>query len=175
MVLGRYHTIPYHGITIPLLFIENHYIRRTDILATPIFSSVVLGRNCVCRAQLLHQFIMFTVNRTSLRNSSIRRDYQFTTDHQKPYLTPNSDANSNTNSNADANADAAVDTTGTSKAYELFETRDVNTDGDLYSTSDIDSSILTTPHSQDPSVGPSDSASQTQALPLIRPRPDIPT
>jgi hypothetical protein len=114
---------------------------------------------------------MFTVNRTSLRNSSIRRDYQFTPDHQKSYLTPNSDANSNANSNADA----AVDTTGTSEAYELFETRDVNTDSDLCNTSDIDSSILTTPHSQDPSVGPSDSASQTQALPLIRPRPDIPT
>jgi hypothetical protein len=135
------------------------------------FFSVVLGRNCVNRAQLLYQFIMFTVNRTSLHNSSIRRDYQFTTDHQKSYLTPNSGANSN----ADTNADATVDTTGTSKAYGPFETRDANTDSDLYSASGIDSSTLTTPHSRDPSVDPSDSASQTQTLPLIRPRPDIPT
>jgi hypothetical protein len=74
MVLGSYHTIPYHGNTIPLLFIENYYVRRTDILATLIFHSV-LSRYCMHRAQSLHQFIMFIVNRSLLCNSSIRRDY----------------------------------------------------------------------------------------------------
>jgi hypothetical protein len=80
--------------------------------SNPQFCSEVLGQNCVYKAQLLHQFVMFTVNHMSLHNSSICRDYQFTTDHQKSYLTPNSKANSNANSNADINADAAVNTTG---------------------------------------------------------------
>jgi hypothetical protein len=96
--------------------------------SNPHFCSEILGWNCVYRAQLLHQFVMFTINCVSLRNSSICRDYQFTADHQKSYLTPNSKANFNANSNADTNANAAVNATGISGAYGPFETQDVNTD-----------------------------------------------
>jgi len=52
---------------------------------------------------------MFTVNRSSLCDTTIRRDYQFTNNHQKSYLTLISDSNPNASSNSNANADATID------------------------------------------------------------------
>ena len=119
---------------------------------------------------------MFTVNRSSLRDTTIRRDYQFTTDHKKSYLTPLSDrdpdASSNSNTNTNATVDAAIDAAQTSEVYEPVDNLDFDIEDDLYSTSDIDSPSLTT-QSQDPSIDLLNSISQTQSLPLIQLRPDI--
>lgn len=110
---------------------------------------------------------MFTVNRSSLRTSTIRRDYQFSTDHQKSYLTPDSEGNPDGNPNAYSNSDAAIDAAidAASQADESVNDQD----SDVFGTSDIDSP---NPQSQETSIAPSDSASQT--LPLIRPQPNIP-
>ena len=110
---------------------------------------------------------MFTVDRSSLRNSTKRRDYVFSTDHQKSYLTPSSNSNPGaaaTTIDADANPDANPD------ANTLVDNLNFDIDDDLCDTSDIDSNNPTT-QSQDLSVDPFDSASQT--LPLLRPTPTV--
>src|ERR1700722_16927002 len=100
---------------------------------------------------------MFTVNCSSLRDTTIRRDYQLTNDHQKSYLMPISDINPNASSNSNANAnatiDAAVDATQISKAYKPVDNLDFDLDDDLYSTSNINSPNPTT-QSQDLSIDP---------------------
>jgi len=88
---------------------------------------------------------MFTVNRSSLRNSSVRRDYQFSTNHIKSYLTPTTSSGNDSSANPDDNpdpdldanvsVDAADDTPDGVDANEFFD----NLDPSLYSTSDIDS------------------------------------
>ena len=117
--------------------------------------------------------IMFTVNRSSLRDSSIRRDYQFSQHHIKSYLTPttsssdNSSADPNPTLNANISIDAATSPRPNSIDANEFPN---NLNPNLYSTSDIDSPNPTT-QSEDLSIDLSDSVSQT--LPLIRPRPHI--
>src|ERR1035438_10475351 len=55
--------------------------------------------------------IMFTVNRSSLRDSSIRRDYQFSQHHIKSYLTPTTSFSNNSSADPDPtlNANISID------------------------------------------------------------------
>ena len=92
----------------------------------------------------------------------------FSTDHQKSYLTPSSNLGASSDSNADAAA--TVDADANPDANMPVDNLNFDIDDYLCDTSDIDSNNPTT-QSQDPSVDPFDSASQT--LPLIRPTPTI--
>jgi hypothetical protein len=85
---------------------------------------------------------MFTVNRLSLRNSTKRRDYVFSTDHQKSYLTPSSNLGASSDSNADTAA--TVDADANPDANMLVDNLNFDIDDDLCDTSDIDSNNPTT-------------------------------
>jgi hypothetical protein len=114
------------------------------------------------------------INRLSLRDSSIRRAYQFSKTHNKSYLNPVASASTDSSANPDANPDASPTFDAT---VDLLDGVDADADEflddldfDLYTTSDINNPTLPT-QSKDLSVGPSDSVSQ--ALPLTTPRPYI--
>ena len=120
---------------------------------------------------LEHQDItVFTVNRSFLRDNLVCRDYQFSQNHNKSYLTPTASSGDNPayahalaptpdlDTNIDVNADADIDANGFFDSLEL----------DLYNANDIDSSHLTS-QSEDPTVDPFDLISQT--LPLTQTRP----
>jgi hypothetical protein len=111
---------------------------------------------------------MFTIDRSSLRASTICRDYEFSQNHQKEYLAPSANANADASSDADADADADADV----DAQSQLNTGYLDIDDDIRGTSDIDNPTL---QSQDlfvdPSVNPFDLVSQT--LLLLRPTPTL--
>jgi hypothetical protein len=82
---------------------------------------------------------MFTVDRSSLRNSTKRRDYVFSTDHQKSYLTPSSNGNPSASSDSNADAATTVDADANPDANMLVDNLNFDIDDDLCDTSDIDS------------------------------------
>jgi hypothetical protein len=89
--------------------------------------------------------IMFTANRSLLRNSSIRRNYQFSQHYIKSYLTPttsssdNSSADPNPTLNANISIDAATSLRLNSVDANEFPN---NLNPNLYGTSNIDSPML---------------------------------
>jgi hypothetical protein len=87
---------------------------------------------------------MFTVDRSSLRNSTKRRDYVFSTDHQKSYLTPSSNSNPSASSDSNANAATTVDADANPDANIPVDNLNFDIDNDLCDTSDIDSNNPTT-------------------------------
>jgi hypothetical protein len=86
---------------------------------------------------------MFTVDRSLLRSSTIRRDYKFSQDHQKSFLTlgPTTNADTSPNSSLNAAVDPAFNNDGDVDAYSQLDIEDL--DDDIYSASDIDSNNLT--------------------------------
>jgi hypothetical protein len=101
---------------------------------------------------------MFTVDRSSLCNSTKCRDYVFSTDHQKSYLTPSSNCNPSASSDSNADAATIVDADANPDANMLVDNLNFDIDDDLCDTSDIDSNNPTT-QSQDLSVDPFNLAS----------------
>jgi hypothetical protein len=90
---------------------------------------------------------MFTVNRSSLRDSSIRRDYQFSQHYIKSYLTPttSSSDNSSADLNPTLNANISIDAATSPRPNSVDANKFLdNLNPNLYGISDIDSPNLTT-------------------------------
>jgi hypothetical protein len=135
---------------------------------------------------------MFTIDRSSLRNTTIRRDYQFSNYlHAKQPTNPlnadvnaNPNATSNTNPDLDPSVDLDSDAIGDPgvnvNASELANTADFDFDDELYSMGSPDNNNAT-PQSQNTSLRSLGSTSHilstpqtlsvSQSLLLLRPTP----